>query len=135
MYSIAVNSVFVFLSSIKRHTICALVTGVQTCALPIYIKRRRLNAAGISSDRPSGPERLCQCALVEIIEFAADRKTLSELRQANRIFIDRSAERCVGKECVSTCRSLWSTFYCQNKKISTMPNKTTNTCYQLHKND
>src|SRR3546814_7718280 len=25
----------VFLSCIRRHTICALVTGVQTCALPI----------------------------------------------------------------------------------------------------
>src|SRR3546814_6844829 len=27
---------FVFFSSRRRHTICALVTGVQTCALPIY---------------------------------------------------------------------------------------------------
>src|SRR3546814_2881531 len=27
---------FCFLSSRRRHTICALVTGVQTCALPIY---------------------------------------------------------------------------------------------------
>src|SRR3546814_7002884 len=26
----------VFFSSRRRHTICALVTGVQTCALPIY---------------------------------------------------------------------------------------------------
>src|SRR3546814_5762979 len=25
-----------FLSSERRHTVCALVTGVQTCALPIY---------------------------------------------------------------------------------------------------
>src|SRR3546814_4701020 len=27
---------FVFFSSRRRHTRCALVTGVQTCALPIY---------------------------------------------------------------------------------------------------
>src|SRR3546814_10963256 len=27
---------FLFFSSRRRHTICALVTGVQTCALPIY---------------------------------------------------------------------------------------------------
>src|SRR3546814_7638300 len=27
-----------FFSSRRRHTICALVTGVQTCALPIFIK-------------------------------------------------------------------------------------------------
>src|SRR3546814_6844169 len=28
-----------FFSSIRRHTRCALVTGVQTCALPIYLYR------------------------------------------------------------------------------------------------
>src|SRR3546814_1708649 len=31
-----VMCVFVFFSSRRRHTRCALVTGVQTCALPIY---------------------------------------------------------------------------------------------------
>src|SRR3546814_6324525 len=31
---------FFFFSSRRRHTICALVTGVQTCALPIW--RRQL---------------------------------------------------------------------------------------------
>src|SRR3546814_4911641 len=29
---------FFFFSSRRRHTRCALVTGVQTCALPIYIR-------------------------------------------------------------------------------------------------
>src|SRR3546814_5056893 len=29
-------SIFFFFSSRRRHTRCALVTGVQTCALPIY---------------------------------------------------------------------------------------------------
>src|SRR3546814_13020452 len=28
---------FFFFSSIRRHTSCALVTGVQTCSLPIFI--------------------------------------------------------------------------------------------------
>src|SRR3546814_20814798 len=28
-----------FFSSRRRHTRCALVTGVQTCALPIYLRR------------------------------------------------------------------------------------------------
>src|SRR3546814_11162231 len=28
-----------FFSSRRRHTICALVTGVQTCALPIFVER------------------------------------------------------------------------------------------------
>src|SRR3546814_19231614 len=43
-----VNGVF-FFSSRRRHTRCALVTGVQTCALPIYhpqtIAAHRLNDA------------------------------------------------------------------------------------------
>src|SRR3546814_12245627 len=29
-----------FFSSLRRHTRCALVTGVQTCALPIFLCRR-----------------------------------------------------------------------------------------------
>src|SRR3546814_10676067 len=40
MVSIRLLFVFcgvVFFSSKRRHTMCALVTGVQTCALPIYV--------------------------------------------------------------------------------------------------
>src|SRR3546814_2372077 len=33
--------IFFFFSSRRRHTRCALVTGVQTCALPICRRRRR----------------------------------------------------------------------------------------------
>src|SRR3546814_15739816 len=36
---------FFFFSSRRRHTRCALVTGVQTCALPIY-QRARLRKLG-----------------------------------------------------------------------------------------
>src|SRR3546814_982470 len=34
--------VFFFFSSRRRHTRCALVTGVQTCALPIYLAENHL---------------------------------------------------------------------------------------------
>src|SRR3546814_533873 len=34
-----------FFSSRRRHTTCALVTGVQTCALPIYLVRSPERAA------------------------------------------------------------------------------------------
>src|SRR3546814_4100820 len=41
-------TVFVFFfSSRRRHTSCALVTGVQTCALPIYF--------GLDTTAPGGP--------------------------------------------------------------------------------
>src|SRR3546814_7183771 len=36
---------FFFFSSRRRHTICALVTGVQTCALPISASAAELAAA------------------------------------------------------------------------------------------
>src|SRR3546814_18782452 len=57
------NSVYVgrfCFSSRRRHTICALVTGVQTCALPIYAARSRLAARGGGGaqrpdDRGDGP--------------------------------------------------------------------------------
>src|SRR3546814_5481214 len=37
--------VLIFCSSRRRHTRCALVTGVQTCALPISGRRRRSGGA------------------------------------------------------------------------------------------
>src|SRR3546814_10629430 len=37
---------FVFFSSRRRHTRCALVTGVQTCALPISMQQRGYQTAG-----------------------------------------------------------------------------------------
>src|SRR3546814_9418869 len=36
-----------FFSSRRRHTICALVTGVQTCALPIFFPTLALEHLGI----------------------------------------------------------------------------------------
>src|SRR3546814_2935361 len=45
---------FFFFSSIIRHTICALVTGVQTCALPIYRSTSRpARATGCGTRRHS----------------------------------------------------------------------------------
>src|SRR3546814_10721748 len=51
-----------FFSSSRRHTRCALVTGVQTCALPIYVERaRHIGRRNHDSERlrigPFGPER------------------------------------------------------------------------------
>src|SRR3546814_9051790 len=55
-----------FFSSRRRHTSCALVTGVQTCALPIFLERRetlghpahRLPVQlGIDRHRPAGDVR------------------------------------------------------------------------------
>src|SRR3546814_9859621 len=49
-------SVVFFFSSRRRHTRCALVTGVQTCALPIsaLVERRQRLCGGRAGDREVG---------------------------------------------------------------------------------
>src|SRR3546814_15893840 len=55
-----------FVSSRRRHTSCALVTGVQTCALPISLVRRAASRIALRMDNqlclagrwPVGPHRI-----------------------------------------------------------------------------
>src|SRR3546814_8377862 len=83
-----------FFSSRRRHTRCALVTGVQTCALPIW-------AHGAGDKLLLGDHRSVTHAAASSLR-PLWRKSAS---------IDRSEERRVGKECVSTCRSRWSPYH------------------------
>src|SRR3546814_7103259 len=64
-----------FWSSRRRHTRCALVTGVQTCALPIYlvleapdvrVLRRQLHGSAALLDQADGLRRLAQRGLLGI---------------------------------------------------------------------
>src|SRR3546814_2475531 len=79
-----------FFSSRRRHTSCALVTGVQTCALPI----------SFSSRRAIGPH---------LLNKPPAKRDEGETRMKTQKI--RSEERRVGKECVSTCRSRWSPYH------------------------
>src|SRR3546814_4492704 len=96
----------VFVSSRRRHTRCALVTGVQTCALPIcmHIVRSAILAEGFLE-------------VLEVVLLQAEMATLSETwyvpftRSTQQLLSLRSEERRVGKECVSTCRSRWSPYH------------------------
>src|SRR3546814_3186158 len=56
------RSVFCF-SSRRRHTSCALVTGVQTCALPILSQKGKLSAA----DAQAALERVQPAATLEAL--------------------------------------------------------------------
>src|SRR3546814_5581223 len=94
------------LSSRRRHTRCALVTGVQTCALPILTSFRGQtfdkveNAFGRVIDLSNNKE----LARYDI----SDSGSYTGLILAS---LKRSEERRVGKECVSTCRSRWSPYH------------------------
>src|SRR3546814_7683516 len=98
-----------FFSSRRRHTRCALVTGVQTCALPIYLRDYQAQAqqarAQIAATLAGADTIRSQVAEQD----AAIRQARAQLAAARAAL--RSAERRVGKECVSTCRSRWSPFH------------------------
>src|SRR3546814_4564740 len=83
-----------FFSSRRRHTRCALVTGVQTCALPI--------------SRPTKE----YSDVAAIAALTNPREVMQSLHRPRRsCHRSRSEERRVGKECVSTCRSRWSPYH------------------------
>src|SRR3546814_4167602 len=90
---------FFFFSSRRRHTRCALVTGVQTCALPIY-RAARLDRRDVDDRAVDHLDRFAHQYGVAVPAHAAGAYPE----------IDRSEERRVGKECVSTCRSRWSPY-------------------------
>src|SRR3546814_1792947 len=96
---------FFFFSSRRRHTRCALVTGVQTCALPIFsvlIPWTQLSTRKEVADFADAIEGVPREAQQGSTAIG------SAIRDAMLLF--RSEERRVGKECVSTCRSRWSPY-------------------------
>src|SRR3546814_5443353 len=106
MYLIYIVYIF-FFSSRRRHTICALVTGVQTCALPI-----------------SGSEPVALPALpfggrvissTEALALDAPPERLAVVGAGYIGLI--SEERRVGKECVGTCRSRWWTYHYKKTEL------------------
>src|SRR3546814_9661123 len=93
-----------FFSSRRRHTRCALVTGVQTCALPIFVGQLAREGALLDDGVTHLRHHLGLPAAVEDVADPPHRE--AEDQQA-----ERSEERRVGKECVSTCRSRWSQYH------------------------
>src|SRR3546814_2817488 len=105
-----------FFSSRRRHTRCALVTGGQTCALPISVHNQD---AGRWSHELI--ERLDRADFITQVYRVTDGQELGRLIDQGKVIaaLDiqpdfsraiaaRSEERRVGTECVSTCRSRWS---------------------------
>src|SRR3546814_1980489 len=119
-----------FFSSRRRHTVCALVTGVQTCALPISgvgsagglkLQLRDLNSAEMDRVPQAAYAIMGQAAQTPGVTgvfttfsnsspqfyLEIDRRKAQMLNVPIPTLFERSEERCVGKECVSTCRSRW----------------------------
>src|SRR3546814_14570831 len=124
----------------RLHTICALVTGVQTCARPITgeprvevvrraeeetllplageggAKRRMRARAQRAALAPAGKARSkARSARAPSSAFG----TFSRKREKGCFLRSRSEERRVGKECVSTCISRWSPYHQKNRHTYT----------------
>src|SRR3546814_8648130 len=105
-----------FFSSRRRHTSFALVTGVQTFALPISVGWFK---DGDLDRKLSPPTKAC---LVDasanfdprVTPLPIKSTTLCRDKPHRSAGLDvkrRSEERRVGKACVSTCRSRWSPYH------------------------
>src|SRR3546814_10311718 len=109
-----------FFSSRRRHTRCALVTGVQTCALPISTLpqlsgARSTEPADLARDVMTfaGTSGAIDVAVLDAVFRAWSPNTRRAFRSDLTIWGDwcRSEERRVGKGCARTCRSRWSPYH------------------------
>src|SRR3546814_1393798 len=100
-----------FFSSRRRHTRCALVTGVQTCALPIYAVEVDESSDALQGNAPADLMEVTLELGAELLVLAKREATRTAGRVRLRRAIARTEERRVGKECVSTWRSRWSPYH------------------------
>src|SRR3546814_17281643 len=117
-----------FFSSRRRHTSCALVTGVQTCALPISHAAAWL-AIAVARKR-DGDGAMSLFDRINPVRHASTRESAEHYRTEPYVVAAdiagvaphlgrggwRSEERRVGKGCVSTCRSRLSPYHYTKKK-------------------
>src|SRR3546814_2622843 len=109
--------VFFFCSSRRGHTRCALVIGVQTCALPIvaadvsFAEARDDFAILLVAGGPALPVAAPDPALTQWLRRAPDRAAIygsvctGAFALGHAGLLDRSGQRRTGKECGSPCRS------------------------------
>src|SRR3546814_18703133 len=105
-----------FLSSRRRHARCALVTGVQTCALPIFHALFHESPVEfVVAVHGEGPPQAARSA-------GSGRWSERTVGPAARMISraeSRSEERRAGKERVSTGRSRWAPYH-QNNNMHTL---------------
>src|SRR3546814_6004743 len=88
---------FFFFSSRRRHTRCALVTGVQTCALPIYLAVIE-QIAEITLDQPEALNALSPADLAELSCVLVKARDNPDVRV---ILLKGAGEREIGR---ASCR-------------------------------
>src|SRR3546814_7503060 len=75
---LSLSCIVFFFSSRRRHTRCALVTGVQTCALPIFIRAALSNTQG---NGRQGASTITQ-QYVKILYLSSERSYTRKIKEA-----------------------------------------------------
>src|SRR3546814_19657379 len=101
-----------FFSSRRRHTICVLVTGVQTVLFRSSSRTRFRSTRHAKNVHPRH-QAAPRCATAAVGPWPARRRGVRP--DGRRGSHARSEERRVGKESVSTCRSRWSRYHYKKK--------------------
>src|SRR3546814_6843764 len=92
--------VFFFFSSRRRHTRCALVTGVQTCALPISGMSTTGGFEVYLQSRTAASPKEIEATAQELVSAASERPELADVRTTlmtqiprYRLLVDREKAR------------------------------------------
>src|SRR3546814_15075010 len=121
-----------FFSSRRRHTRCALVTGVQTCALPISASTINGTSTAITAlYKPLNLHPTKDPLITHLQKGLIHAHTCCPIERSKtfnpsalrELFHKRSEERRVGKECVSTGSSRWSQYHSKKKNRYNSNNK------------
>src|SRR3546814_16193575 len=124
---------FFFFSSRRRHTSCALVTGVQTCALPISAGRSNDSSGGgcvqqsvpcpCLALRPPAPDDLTLRPGLRVLPYPEKPGIGQQIACPYPLLLYgifyqclRSDERREGKECERKGRSRWSMYNVKKNK-------------------
>src|SRR3546814_14312519 len=102
-------SITFFFSSRRRHTRCALVTGVQTCALPIYDTIRifgspnsPLSVAAATKPGKENNSRRLRPVFIRKSRSHRERKSVVEGKSVS-VRVDLGGRRLIKKERTVTC--------------------------------
>src|SRR3546814_6000261 len=94
------------------YSIWAVCAGVRMCALPIFLVFFLKHKTAYDMRIGDWSSDVCSSdldeALPRLLHAALGRGRLDGLEAVDGLDQQRSEERRVGKECVSTCRSRWS---------------------------
>src|SRR3546814_12019146 len=98
-----------------RQTRCALVAGVQTCGLPIFVQGVGFGIPFVALFTQLFAYRRLTKTGTTLWDTSAGAVVLHKKWGVVRALVCtaavRSEERRVGKGCVSTCRSRWSPYH------------------------